>query len=131
MLQFEKCKMYDIIELHEQGCLEREVCRFLDASIEQDTIKVTHDGEIVGVFSRSIQEDIYWIDDFGVVKDKRRKGYGQAIVQGIVKECIRKGCREIHLYPGSEVARMFWESCGFVENVDIYDNTIKYIWEVR
>lgn len=65
--------------------------------------------EILGFITFSIGEsDLIQIDEFEILKSKRRQGVGKRIVEDIKKEV-----KKIELYPRDEISKRFWEKCGF------------------
>lgn len=97
----------------EQYMSKGEITLFRFGCAQEDktkTLVVRKEDEIVAFMTISIEDDIYVIDEFEVIKSKRRQGIGEEIINKLKKDSLVK---KIKLYPENDKAKKFWEKCNF------------------
>ena len=80
---------------------------------------VEHDGKTVAAAGFRIGENLAWgrflyVDDLVTDEERRSRGFGKALLQWLVAEAKRHGCRELHLDSGTQRkdAHRFYEREG-------------------
>lgn len=83
-----------------------------------------HDGEIIGSCEMFIKDNTAKIDDFTVIPDFQRKGYGTAILKSVMKIALESGVENIYLMTDEEdTAKDMYVKLGFVkigESVEMF-----------
>ncbi len=107
-----------IIEEAEFPCPWPE--RAFRGEVENDlaTFKVLTVGErVIGYYDLWICADEAHLLNVAVAAAERRRGYGTAMMEDLLEEAKRRGCRRIVLEvrPGNEAALQLYEKFGFVK----------------
>ena len=103
------------IDLFEFGCGEPS-----EENGYQTTFYICSDSEandVVAFITLSSHDEIIYIDEFEVIKSRRRNGLGIEIISGLQCEENTSSFKAI---PISQAAKKFWISCGFHEQEDEY-----------
>lgn len=98
----------------------KDYCRMVRYEPNSHWILEDEFGNSIGYSRFYFCEHIVHIEDFFIIKQYRRKGYGSQFFALIEKELKNKGAKRIEIVIISKIASEFWEKLGFKKECGKY-----------